>query len=53
MDFPSLDRCVRTVADALLAHNDIIEIDCNPVIFRDGKLTVVDALVALQAQSTG
>ena len=47
MDFHTLGMIVRTVADALTDHDDIIEIDCNPVVITRGKPVVVDALVVV------
>ena len=47
MDFRTLEMIARTVADALTDHDDIIEIDCNPVVITRGKPVVVDALVVV------
>ena len=45
VDLGALEAIIRTLADALHEHDDIIEIDCNPVVIRNGNPTVVDALV--------
>ena len=43
----ALEAIIRTVADALDEQDDIVEIDCNPVVVRSGRPTVVDALVVV------
>ena len=40
------------VASALYEQDDIVEIDCNPVVIRTGKPTVVDALVVTRSSSS-
>ena len=47
VDLTALEAIIRSVAGALTDHDDIVEIDCNPVIIRDGQPTVVDALVVV------
>ena len=53
VDLPALDAIIRTVADVLRKQDDIIEIDCNPVVVTRGKPVVVDALVVVRGQPTG
>ena len=50
IDLHALQAIIRTVADALIKHNDILEIDCNPVVVRNGKPTAVDVLLIVSAQ---
>ncbi len=45
VDLGALEAIIRTLADALHEQDDIIEIDCNPVVIHNGNPTVVDALV--------
>ena len=47
MDLDALESIVRTVADALDEQDDIVEIDCNPVIVSEGLPSVADALVVV------
>ena len=48
VDLQALEEILHAVADALHRHDDIMEIDCNPVAVRNGKPTVVDALVVVR-----
>ena len=50
IDLHALQAIIRTVADALIKHNDILEIDCNPVVVRNGKPTAVDVLLIVSVQ---
>jgi len=45
VDLHALEAVVRAVADALDEHDDIVEVDCNPVIISSGAPRVADALV--------
>ena len=45
VDRGGLARIVDLVAALLEADPDVVEIDCNPVLVRDGRPTVLDALV--------
>jgi len=45
VDRATLFRVVRAVSDALTTHQEILEIDCNPVAVRNGCCLVLDALV--------
>ena len=47
IDLKALEATIHTVADALNEHDDIIDIDYNPVLISAGKPTVVDALVVV------
>ena len=49
VDLYALEAIVRTVADALLRHDDIVEVDCNPVIVSEGAPTVTDALLVVDS----
>ena len=48
LDLDALEAIVQAVADALDKQDDLVEIDCNPVIISEGKPAVVDALVVIQ-----
>ena len=50
VDLRALEAIIQTVADALLEQDDIIEIDCNPVVIDAGAPTVADALVVISAE---
>ena len=52
IDLHALETIIRTVADALDEQDDIVEIDCNPVVIRKSQPTVVDALVVVQEQGS-
>jgi acetate---CoA ligase (ADP-forming) subunit beta len=41
----ALEAVVASISDLLLSRPDVAEIDCNPIIVRDGAVFVVDALV--------
>lgn len=45
VDRASLGRVVAAVADLLDRDPNVLEIDCNPVLVRDGQPVVLDALV--------
>jgi hypothetical protein len=45
VDREGLARIVDLVAALLEADPEVVEIDCNPVLVHDGRLTVLDALV--------
>lgn len=47
VDLDTLEAIVHSVADALDKHDDIVEIDCNPVIISEGAPRVADALVVV------
>jgi hypothetical protein len=50
VDLQALDRIVRVVAELLCSDPTVAEIDCNPVMVRDGVPIVADALVVLDEQ---
>ncbi|TCO61124.1 acetate--CoA ligase family protein [Actinocrispum wychmicini] len=45
VDRAQLGRVVAAVADLLDRDPNVVEIDCNPVLIRDGQPVVLDALV--------
>ena len=45
VDIEALEEIIRTVSEALDKQDDIVEIDCNPVIISEGTPRVADALV--------
>ena len=47
IDLDALEAIVQAVADALLEQDEIIEIDCNPVIISEGAPRVADVLVVV------
>ena len=48
IDLHALEMIVLTIGKALHAQDDIIEIDCNPVIISQGNPTVVDTLAIIR-----
>ena len=48
LDLDALEAIVQAVAGALLEQDEIIEIDCNPVIISEGTPRVADALVVIR-----
>ena len=47
VDLDALEAIVQAVADALDEQDDIVEIDCNPVIISEGAPRVADVLVVV------
>ena len=47
VDLHALEAIIQHLADALTEHDDILEIDCNPVVITRGRPVVVDALVVV------
>ena len=47
VDLHALEAIIQHLADALTEHNDILEIDCNPVVITRSRPVVVDALVVV------
>jgi hypothetical protein len=45
VDRKQLRTIVEAIAALLLADADVVEVDCNPVLVRDGRPLVADALV--------
>ena len=45
VDRVALQLIVRAIAKLLVRDKFVIEIDCNPILVRDGKPLVADALV--------
>jgi len=45
VDRAQLQRIVDAIAGLLLADPDVVEVDVNPILVRDGRPLVVDALV--------
>lgn len=50
VDRETLVRALVNIGQLGMHHDEIAEIDINPLIIRDGKPVAVDALVVLQAQ---
>ena len=51
VDLHALETIIQHLSDALSDHDDIVEIDCNPVIITNGSPTVVDVLIVVRDRS--
>ena len=51
IDLDALEAIVQAVADALVEQDEIVEIDCNPVIISEGTPSVADALVVTRGSA--
>ena len=52
VDLEALTEIVCSVSTLLDEDEDVIEIDCNPVVISGGRPTVVDALVVVRGKSS-
>ena len=48
VDLEALSTIVESISALLEEDDDVMEIDCNPVVIRSGKPTIVDALIVVQ-----
>ncbi len=48
VDLTALEQLVMTVSQLLESDPTVVEVDCNPVLIRDGQPVVLDALVVLE-----
>ena len=53
VDLDALTGIVRAVSALLEDDENVIEIDCNPVVISNGRPTVVDALVVVRSPTSG
>lgn len=53
VDLAGLRRVLDRLGEVLVRDPSVLEIDCNPVLVRDGRLCVLDALVVVAGEEGG